>query len=103
MSKLKKLSSDDLTTISEDFVEILEKDGYVDGMKFEIMELGEPDESGRRKPVGTGKYETVDVDTVIVALGTGPNPILQKSAKNDGIEFETDRKGYFTVDEETRE
>lgn len=84
-------------------VEILEKEGYVDGMKFEIMELGEPDESGRRKPVGTGKYETVDVDTVIVALGTGPNPIIQKSSELDGIVFETDKKGYFVVNEETRE
>lgn len=83
--------------------EILEKDGYVDGMRFEIMELGEPDESGRRKPVGTGKYETVDVDTVIVALGTGPNPIIQKSSKLDGIVFETDKKGYFVVNEDTRE
>lgn len=84
-------------------VEILEKEGYVDGMKFEIMELGEPDESGRRKPVGTGKYETVDVDTVIVALGTGPNPIIQKSSELDGIVFETDKRGYFVVNEETRE
>jgi len=84
-------------------VEILDKEGYVGGMKFEIMELGEPDESGRRRPVGTGKYELLDVDTVIVALGTGPNPIIQKSAKLDGIDFVTDSKGYFTVDNETRE
>ena len=83
--------------------EILEKDGYVAGMKFEIMELGEPDESGRRSPVGTGKYTTMDVDTVIVALGTGPNPIIQKSAEADGIDFETDRRGYFVVDADTRE
>ncbi len=83
--------------------EIIDKDGYVGGMKFEIMELGEPDESGRCKPVGTGKYETFDVDTVIVALGTGPNPIIQKSSEADGIEFATDKRGYFTVDEETRE
>lgn len=83
--------------------EILEKDGYVTGMRFEHMELGEPDESGRRSPVGTGNYNTLDVDTVIVALGTGPNPIIQKSASDDGFVFETDRKGYFIVDEETRE
>lgn len=57
--------------------EIYDKDGYVSGMKFEIMELGEPDESGRRKPVGTGRYTDLDVDSVIVALGTGPNPIIQ--------------------------
>lgn len=83
--------------------EILEKEGYVDGMKFEICELGEPDESGRQKPVGTGEYVTLDVDTVIVALGTGPNPIIQKSAVDDGINFDMDRRGYFVVNEETRE
>ena len=83
--------------------QIYDKDGYVNGMQFEIMELGEPDESGRRSPVGTGQFVDLDVDTVIVALGTGPNPIIQKSAKMDGIEFDTDRKGYFTVDSETRE
>ena len=84
-------------------VEIHNKDGYVNGMKFEIMELGEPDESGRRRPVGTGRYSELDVDTVIVALGTGPNPIIQKSAHLDGLEFETDKKGYFVVNPETRE
>ena len=72
-------------------------------MKFEIMELGEPDESGRRKPVGTGKFTELDVDTVIVALGTGPNPIIQKSAHLDGLDFELDSKGYFIVNPETRE
>ena len=84
-------------------VEILNKDGYVDGMKFEICELGEPDESGRQRPVGTGEYTVLDVDTVIVALGTGPNPIIQSSAHDDGIDFVTDKRGYFTVDEQTRE
>ncbi len=83
--------------------EIYDKDGYVSGMKFEIMELGEPDESGRRKPVGTGRYTDLDVDSVIVALGTGPNPIIQKSAHLDGLDFAVDSKGYFTVDSETRE
>lgn len=83
-------------------VEILEKDGYVAGMNFEIMELGEPDASGRRRPVGTGKYVTEDVDTVIVALGTGPNPIIQKSAEHEGIEIITDPKGYISVNPDTR-
>lgn len=83
--------------------QIYEKDGYVNGMQFEIMELGEPDESGRQAPIGTGKFVDIDTDTVIVALGTGPNPIIQKSAALDGITFETDRKGYFVVDSETRE
>ena len=83
--------------------QIYDKEGYVNGMQFEVMELGEPDESGRRSPVGTGNYVDLDVDTVIVALGTGPNPIIQKSSASDGINFETDRKGYFTVNAETRE
>ena len=83
--------------------EIIGENGSVKEMKFEIMELGEPDESGRRKPIGTGRYTVLDVDTVIVALGTGPNPIIQKSSSLDGIDFNTDRKGYFVVNEETRE
>src|SRR5574344_145489 len=83
-------------------VEIFEKDGYVNGMKFELMELGEPDSSGRRRPVGTGKFVTEDVDTVIVALGTGPNPIIQKSAQMEGLEIITDAKGHITVDPDKR-
>ncbi len=79
--------------------EIIEKDGYVDGMVFEVMELGEPDASGRRRPVGTGKYETMDVDTVIVALGTGPNPIIQKSCESDNIDIDCDKKGYIIINE----
>lgn len=84
-------------------VEILEKDGYVSGMKFEVMELGQPDESGRCKPIGTGQFVTEDVDTVIVALGTNPNPIIQQSAIADGLNIETDRKGYIVVNNETRQ
>ena len=50
-------------------VEILGKDGKVCGLKVEIMELGEPDEKGRRKPVGTGRFETIEVDSVIGSIG----------------------------------
>lgn len=77
------------------------EDGYVKGMKLEVMELGEPDESGRRKPVPTGKTIDMGVDTIIIALGTGPNPIIQKSALAENIDIETDRKGYIIVDAET--
>ena len=66
------------------------------------MELGEPDASGRRRPVSTGKTEIMDLDTVIVALGTGPNPIIQCSAEAEGLDIVTDSKGYITVDEESR-
>ena len=71
-------------------------------MKFEIMKLGEPDDSGRCRPIGTGKFVTEDVDTVIVALGTDPNPIIQRSAQDDGLNIETDKKGYIVVDPENR-
>ena len=50
-------------------VEILGDKGKVCGLKVEIMELGEPDEKGRRKPVGTGKFEIIEVDSVIGAIG----------------------------------
>lgn len=83
-------------------VEILENEGYVAGMKFELCELGEPDATGRRKPVGTGKFVFEDVDTVIVALGTGPNPIIQRSAEAEGLDIITDAKGYISVDADTR-
>ena len=82
--------------------EILGEDGYVKGVELEIMELGEPDESGRRRPVSTGKTEIMDLDTVIVALGTGPNPIIQRSAEAEGLEIITDKRGYIVVDGETR-
>ncbi len=81
--------------------EIIGEDGYVKSMKLEIMELGEPDESGRRKPVSTGKFADMPIDTVIVALGTGPNPIIQKSAASDNIDIEVDKKGYIVVDADT--
>ena len=49
--------------------EITGEDGHVKQLMVEIMELGEPDEKGRRAPVGTGKYEFIDVDSVISAIG----------------------------------
>lgn len=82
--------------------EILGENGYVKGVELEIMELGEPDESCRRRPVSTGKTEIMDLDTVIVALGTGPNPIIQRSAQAEGMDIVTDKKGYIVVDGETR-
>ena len=82
--------------------EILGEDGYVKGVELEVMELGEPDESGRRRPVSTGKTEIMDLDTVIVALGTGPNPIIQRSAEAEGLDIITDKRGYIVVDGETR-
>ena len=82
--------------------EILGENGYVKGVELEVMELGEPDDSGRRRPVATGKTEVMGLDTVIVALGTGPNPIIQRSAQAEGMDIITDKKGYIVVDGETR-
>ena len=50
-------------------VEIIGEDEKVTALKVELMELGEADEKGRRKPVGTGRFETIEVDSVISAIG----------------------------------
>ncbi|WP_242394775.1 NADPH-dependent glutamate synthase [Anaeromyxobacter oryzisoli] len=57
----------------------VDADGNVKGMKVEEMELGEPDEKGRRKPMSTGRFKELECDTVIYALGTKANPIITKS------------------------
>ena len=66
--------------------EILEdENGWVCGMKCVKMELGEPDASGRRRPVVIPDSEfTMDVDTVIMSLGTSPNPLI--SSTTEGLE-----------------
>lgn len=67
-------------------VEILADDnGWVCGMKCVEMELGEPDESGRRRPVVKPDSEfTIEVDTVIMSLGTSPNPLI--SSTTEGLD-----------------
>lgn len=67
-------------------VEILEDEkGWVKGIKCIRMELGEPDESGRRRPVEVpGSEFVIDVDTVIMSLGTSPNPLI--SSTTEGLE-----------------
>ena len=64
-------------------VEILEdEEGNVKGMTCIRMELGEPDESGRRRPIEVkGSEFTLDVDTVIMSLGTSPNPLISSTTK----------------------
>ena len=74
-------------------VEVLGADGKVTGLKVEIMELGEPDEKGRRKPVGTGKYETIEVDTVIGAIGQ-----RVEWGSLDVGELKTDKKNLAEAD-----
>lgn len=70
--------------------------GEVSKMECVKMELGEPDASGRRRPVELENSEfMLDVDSVIMALGTSPNPLISKTT--DGIE--TNRRGCLVVDE----
>lgn len=78
-------------------VEILTDDkGWVKGMVVRKMELGEPDASGRRRPVEIpGSDYTIDVDTVIMALGTSPNPLISSTTKG----LETNKWRCIVADE----
>jgi len=66
-------------------------------MKVIRMELGEPDQSGRRRPVPVeGSEFVIDVDTVIMAIGTSPNPLI----KNTTAGLEVNRKGGIIINED---
>ena len=70
--------------------------GWVTGLSCVEMELGEPDESGRRSPVvKEGSDFTVECDVVIMALGTSPNPLLKSTTAG----LETNRRGCIVADE----
>ncbi len=85
-------------------IEIIGENGYTKGLKLQVMELGEPDASGRRSPVPVkDKIVDIELDTVIVALGTDPNPIIQRSAEQEGLNLEVTRKGYIVTNPETSE
>lgn len=74
------------------------RNGFVTGMECVKMELGEPDASGRRSPVEVPDSEFVlDVDCVIIAIGTSPNPLIKSTT--DGLEV--NRKGGIVVEEAT--
>ena len=74
-----------------------DENGRVCGMKCVRMELGEPDASGRRRPIEVpGSEFILDVDTVIMSLGTSPNPLLRTTTPG----LETNRKGCLIVNED---
>ena len=79
-------------------VEILaDENGWVCGMKCVRMELGEPDESGRRSPVEIKDSEfEIELDTVIMSLGTSPNPLISSTTKG----LETNKWKCIVADEE---
>jgi glutamate synthase (NADPH/NADH) small chain len=71
--------------------------GRVAAIKCIRMELGEPDASGRRRPIEVpGSEFTLDVDTVIMALGTSPNPLIRSTTPG----LETNRRGCLVVGED---
>ncbi len=80
-------------------VELIGDDsGRVCGMKCIRMELGEPDESGRRSPVAIeGSEYILDVDTVIMSIGTSPNPLIRSTTEG----LEANRRGCLVVNEDT--
>jgi glutamate synthase (NADPH/NADH) small chain len=80
-------------------VEILGgEDRFVNGIKCIKMELGEPDASGRRRPVEIpGSEFVLDVDCVIMAIGTSPNPLIKNTTEG----LETNKKGCIVAEEET--
>lgn len=72
--------------------------GYVKAVECQRMQLGEPDSSGRRRPIPIPNTEfTLPTDTVVIAVGQGPNPILTKSSK----ELSLNKAGYIVVDGES--
>lgn len=75
---------------------ISNEDGWVTGMKCVKYELGEPDASGRRRPVPIeGSEYVMDVDTVVVAIGQGPNPLVPRTTKG----LELTKRGNIVADE----
>lgn len=73
-----------------------DENGWVKGMECVSMELGEPDESGRRRPVEIKDSNFVlDVDCMIMAIGTSPNPLIRSTTEG----LETNRKGCLIADD----
>jgi glutamate synthase (NADPH/NADH) small chain len=72
--------------------------GLVTAMECIEMELGEPDASGRRRPIPKpGSEFVMDIDTVVVALGTTPNPLVPATSQG----LEVTRRGTVVADEQT--
>ena len=82
-------------------IEILtDENDWVTGVKIVKMELGEPDASGRRRPIEIPNSEYVmDCDTVIMSIGTSPNPLISSTTKG----LDTDRRGCIIAKEENGE
>ena len=77
---------------------IADENGAVCAAVLEVMKLGEPDASGRRRPEPTGETVTIECDQVVVAVGVSPNPLVPKSVKG----LELGRKNTIAVNENMR-
>lgn len=75
---------------------VADENGRVSAAVLDVMELGEPDQSGRRRPVATGRTEQIECDQVIVAIGVSPNPLVPKSVSG----LELGRKNTIVVNDE---
>ena len=81
-------------------VRFLGEDGYLKAVECIRMELGEPDESGRRRPIPIdGSEFTMDIDTAVIAIGNGPHPLVPRTTKG----LKLDRRGNIAADLETGE
>ena len=74
---------------------LADENGAVKAAVLDVMQLGEPDASGRRSPVATGNTITIDCDQVIVAVGVSPNPLVPNSIQG----LQLGRKNTISVDE----
>ena len=74
-------------------IEFIGENYKVKQVKCEIMELGEEDSSGRRRPVPTGDFKTFDIDSCIISIGQSPNPIIKSATP----ELEVDKRGRIIV------
>lgn len=88
----------DFMTLHNPIEYIGDERGHVRQMVLQVMELGEPDASGRRSPVPVeGETKTIDVDEVVVSVGVSPNPLIPNSV--EGLELS--KKGTIVVNDET--
>lgn len=76
-------------------VELIGEKYQLKEVKCQVMILGEPDDSGRRKPVPTDEYQTIKVDNLVIAIGQSPNPIIKNSTPN----LEVNKWGCIVVND----
>ncbi len=87
----------EFVTLSTPLEFLGDEEGRLKSARCQRMELGEPDESGRRSPVPIeGSEYDLELDVVVIALGAGANPLVQSTTPD----LETDKRGYIVADEE---